>query len=388
MRRVAIVGVGQTRCGRRDDVSFTELVYEAVKKVLEETGLDSKDIDAVVTGSMPAPMEGIGAPHLYWADAVGAYQKPIIRIATCGTTGGSIAHCAYYHVASGLFDVVLAVGAEKMYENDPQGTMTTIWDYRYEKPFIAGAPGVFAMQALEYAHRYNFSLDKIAEAAALISVRNHSAAIKNPYAHIKVKITVDDVLKSRIIAYPIRLLDVCPNSDGACAVIFASEERAEKISDSLAWIRGLSYCGDESFFAEKDIVEWPAAISAARKAYKLAGIKNPQKQIDVAEVYNPFSYQELTFCECYGLCGKGEAVKLVEEGFFNANGEVPITPSGGVLCTNPIGASGLQRVGEAALQIMGKAGEHQISNVETAFASAMGGSNNLNSVFILGIDKG
>ncbi|OYT53400.1 MAG: hypothetical protein B6U77_03840 [Candidatus Hecatellales archaeon ex4484_218] len=226
MRKVAVVGVGQTVCGRRDDVNFPELIYEAVKKVLEDTGLTIKDIDAVVAGSMPAPMEGVNAPHLYWADALGAYQKPIIRVATCGTTGGSIAHCGFYHVASGLFDVVLVVGAEKMYENDPQATMTTIWDYTYDRPFLAGAPGVFAMQALEYAHRFNINIDDLAEAAAIISVRNHEAALDNPYAHIKMKITVDDVLKSRVVSYPIRLLDVCPISDGACAVIFASEEKA------------------------------------------------------------------------------------------------------------------------------------------------------------------
>ena len=383
MRKVAVVASGQTKCGRRDDLSFPELIHEAVKNALEETGLDLKDIDAVVTGSMPSPMEGIGAPHLYWADAVGAYQKPIIRVATCGTTGGSIAHCGYYHVASGLFDVVLAVGAEKMYENDPQATMTTIWDYRYEKHFLAGAPGVFAMQALEYAHRYKIGIDDLSEATAIISVKNHLAAFDNPYAHIKKKITVDDVLKSRVISYPIRFWDVCPNSDGACAVIFASGEKAKEITDTPAWVRGLGYCGDEQLFADKDIVEWLSAIKAARIAYEMAGIENPQKQIDVAEVYNPFTYQELTFYECFGFCGKGEAPKLVKEGFFSKDGVLPTTPSGGVLCTNPIGATGLQRLAEASLQIMGKAEKRQVPDVETAFASAMGGSYQLNSVFVL-----
>ncbi len=387
MRKVAVVGVGQTVCGRRDDVNFPELIYEAVKKVLEDTGLTIKDIDAVVAGSMPAPMEGVNAPHLYWADALGAYQKPIIRVATCGTTGGSIAHCGFYHVASGLFDVVLVVGAEKMYENDPQATMTTIWDYTYDRPFLAGAPGVFAMQALEYAHRFNINIDDLAEAAAIISVRNHEAALDNPYAHIKMKITVDDVLKSRIISYPVRLLDVCPISDGACAVIFASEEKAKKITDTPAWIKGVGYCGDETLFSDKDIVEWISAMEAAKIAYKMAGIENPVKQIDVAEVYNPFTYHELTFYECFGFCGKGEAVKLVKEGFFHKDGTLPVTPSGGVLCTNPIGATGLQRIAEAALQVMGKAEKRQIPKAETTFAHAMGGSYQLNSVFILSSKK-
>jgi len=387
MRKVAIVGVGQTRCGRRDDVSFPELVHEAVKEALEDARLDIKDIEAFITGSMPAPMSGINAPHLYWADAVGAYRKPIIRVATCGTTGGSIAHTGYYHVASGLFDVVMVVGAEKMYEGDPQGVMTTIWDYRYERPFLAGAPGVFAMQAMEYIHRYNFTLEEVAEAAALLSVKHHLAALDNPYAHIKQEITVEDVLRSRIVAYPIRLLDICPISDGACAVILASEDKARKITDTPVWIKGLGYCGDEQLLADKDLVWWLSAVKAAQKAYKMAGIENPVKQIDVAEVYNPFTYQELTFYECFGFCSRGEAVKLVKEGFFNKDGQLPTDPSGGVLCTNPIGATGLQRIAEAALQVMGRAGKRQIPAVETAFAHAMGGSYSLNSVFILSSSK-
>jgi len=387
VRKVAIVGTGQTKCGRRDDVSYPELVREAVKEALNDAGLTVKDVEAFVTGSMPSPMSGVNAPHLYWADAIGAYQKPIIRVATCGSTGGSIAHCGYYHVASGLFDVVMVLGAEKMYEGDPQAVMTTIWDFRYEKPFLAGAPGVFAMQAMEYVHRYNFSIDEVAEATALLSVKHHLAALDNPYAHIKERITVEDVLRSRIIAYPIRLLDICPVSDGACAIIYASEEKARKITDTPVWVKGLGYCGDEQMFADKDLVWWLAAVEAARKAYKQAGIEKPAKQIDVAEVYNPFTYQELTFYECFSFCGKGEAVKLVKEGFFNKDGQLPTDPSGGVLCTNPIGATGLQRIAEAALQIMGKAGRRQIPRVETAFAHAMGGSYSLNSVLILGRTK-
>lgn len=384
MKKVAIVGTGQTNCGRRDDVSYPELVYEAVRRALDDANLSVKDIDAVVTGTMPAPMEGVNAPHLYTADAAGAFQKPTIRVATCGTTGGSIAHCGYYHVASGLFNTVLVIGAEKMYENDPQGTMSTIWDYRYDKPFLAGAPGVFAMQAVEYAFRYGYALEEVSEAAAILSVKNHLAAIDNPYAHVKKKITVDDVLKSRMISYPVRLFDVCPSSDGACAIIFASENKARKITDIPVWVKGLGYCGDEQLFADKDIVEWQSAIIAARTAYKMAGIENPRKQLDVAEVYNPFTYQELTFYECFNFCDKGKAVKMVKEGTFHRDGELPTTPSGGVLCTNPIGATGLQRIAEVALQITGKAGKHQLpKRVETGFASAMGGSYQLNSVFIL-----
>ena len=387
-RKVAVVGAGQTKCGRRNDVSYVELIHEAVKAAFEDANLSIKDVDVVVEGTMPAPMEGTNAPHLWHVEGAAAQNKPLIRVATCGSTGMSIAHCGYYLVASGLYDIALVIGSEKMHEGvglTSQAVMSTVADATYERPFIGGAPPAFALQCIRYIHERNFPLEKAAEWAAMVSVRNHEAALDNPYAHIKMKITVDDVLKSRVVSYPIRLLDVCPISDGACAVIFASEEKAKKITDTPAWIKGVGYCGDETLFSDKDIVEWISAMEAAKIAYKMAGIENPVKQIDVAEVYNPFTYHELTFYECFGFCGKGEAVKLVKEGFFHKDGTLPVTPSGGVLCTNPIGATGLQRIAEAALQVMGKAGRRQVSNVETALAhSTHGPGGSHHSVIILG----
>ncbi|MHA1579707.1 MAG: thiolase C-terminal domain-containing protein [Candidatus Freyarchaeota archaeon] len=385
VRKVAIVGTGQTKHGKRIDASFPELIYDAVNKALNDAELQIEEIDAVVNGSMPAPMEGVNAPHLYWGcDPAGASQKPLMRIATCGTTGMSIAHSAFYHVASGLVDVVLAIGAEKQYEGEPQGVMNTVVETAFQQPFTAGAPSVFAMQSNEYMHRYAIPENRIRLAAAEVSVRNHNDALDNPYAHIQIKITVDDVLKSRIICYPVRLLDVCPSSDGATAIIFASEEKARKITDTPVWVKGVGYRGDEYWLGDSDKVLWDSAIEAARAAYKMAGITNPLKQLDVAEVYNPFTFQELLYYECFGFCEKGEACKLVEDRVVFRGGELPCDPSGGVLCTNPIGASGMNRVAEAALQVRGKAGKHQVPDAETTFAHAMGGTEQLNGVMILG----
>jgi len=180
VRKVAIVGTGQTKHGKRLDASFPELIYDAVNKALNDAELQIEEIDAVVTGSMPAPMEGVNAPHLYWGcDPAGAAQKPLMRIATCGTTGMSVAHSAFYHVASGLFDVVLAIGAEKQYEGEPQGVMTTVVETAFQQPFVAGAPSVFAMQSNEYIHRYDIPEDRIRLAAAEVSVRNHNDALDN-----------------------------------------------------------------------------------------------------------------------------------------------------------------------------------------------------------------
>ncbi|HEX78508.1 MAG TPA: thiolase family protein [Dehalococcoidia bacterium] len=385
MRRVAVVGSGQTKHGRRDDVSYPELVHEAVAAALEDTGLTLKDIEAIVTGSMPSPMEGVNATHLYWSDGIGAFSKPVLRVATCGSTGMSVAHSAFYHVASGLFDVVLALGAEKMYEGDPQGTMNTVAEPFFQRVFIGGAPTVFALQCNAYIHRYGIPEERIREAAARISVAHHNNALDNPYAHIKVKITVDDVLKSRIISYPLRLLDTCPSSDGACAVIMASEEAARKIAKTPAWIKDVGYCGDEHWFGDADKVRWESAIFAAQRAYKMAKIFDPARELDYAEIYNPFTFQELLYYECFGFCGEGEACSLVERGVIFKEGNLPCDLSGGVLATNPIGASGLIRVAESALQIMGKAGAHQAPRaINTALAHAMGGVDQFNGIMILG----
>jgi Acetyl-CoA acetyltransferase len=193
---------------------------------------------------------------------------------------------------------------------------------------------------------------------------------------------MEDVKNSRIIVYPIRLLDVCPNSDGACAVIFASEKVAKRLGRKVAWVKGVGYRGDEQFFGDSDKVVWQSAIEAAKQAYDQAGIKDPLKELDVAEVYNPFTYQEMIFYECFGFCEFGKAPDLVLRGIFSREGELPVCPSGGVLCTNPIGATGLIRVAEAAMQVTGRAGEHQVPGAKLALAHAMGGIDQFNGVMI------
>ncbi len=380
---VAIIGTGQTECGKRFDVSYPELIREAVTRAFEDAGIGPEDVDAVVAGSMPPAMEGVNNPHLYWASAMGACGKPLMRTATCGSTGISLAHTGFYHVASGMFDTVLVVGGEKMNEGDPQGTMATVADPFFQRPFLAGAPGIFSLQSNEWAHRYGIEEKRVRMAAARISVRNHDAALSNPYAHIRIKTTVEDVLNARVIAYPVRLLDVCPASDGACAVIMASEEKAKKLGRDQAWIKGVGYCGEQAFFGEGDKVVWKSAINAAKSAYDQARISNPRKELDVAEVYNPFTFQEMLFYECFGFCDFGKGCELVEQGVVMPGGELPCDPSGGVLCTNPIGATGLQRVSEVVLQITERAGDRQVPGAKTGLAHAMGGLDQFNGIMII-----
>ncbi len=383
-KAVAVIGTGQTRHGRRNDVSYPELVREAVKVALIDAGITPKDIEGVVTGTMPSMMEGVSDTHFYFADALCEVGKPVLKVESCGSTGQSIAHCGYYWVASGLADLVLVVGMEKMFEGDGQATMTTVADPWFMKPFSAGAPGVFTMQAMEWMHRFNIPEDQAREAAALISVTHHDSALDNPYAHIKIKVSIEDAKNAPIITYPVRLLDVCPTSDGACAVVLASEEKAKKICKKPAWIKGVGFRGEEFFLGESNKSIWPSATEAAQHAYQQAGIKNPLKELDVAEVYNPFTYQEMIFYECFGFCPRGKSPDYVLKGTFSMAGALPCDPSGGVLCTNPIGASGLIRLAEAARQVTGKAGARQVEGAKLALSHAMGGIDQFNGVTIVG----
>ena len=382
-RAVAVIGTGQTKHGRRDDLSYPDLVREAVKKVFEDAGITPKDVDGVVYGSMPSMMEGMAYNHFYFADALRVVGKPLLRTETCGSTGQSVAHTAIHWIASGMADVVLAVASEKEHEGDAQATMMTV-----PEPFlmvmIGGAPVVFSLQSREWMGYYHIDDDKAREAASIVSVDSHDGGLKNPLAHIRVKLTKEDISNAPIITYPVRLYDVCPTSDGACAVIFASEEKAKKICKKPAWVKGIGFRGEEYFIGDSNKAVWQSTIEASKEAYKEAGITNPLKELDVAEVYNPFSYQELMFLECLGLCPPGEAPDYVIKGTFSPGGELPCDPSGGVLCTNPIGAAGLIRVAEAALQVTGKAGEHQVEGAKLALSHAMGGAEQFNGITILG----
>jgi acetyl-CoA C-acetyltransferase len=215
-------------------------------------------------------------------------------------------------------------------------------------------------------------------------VDHHRDALDNPYAHIKKAVSLEEVKNAKVITYPLRRWDICPNSDGTCAVIFASEDMAKKMSPKPAWIKGVGFCGDEYWFGDSDKVSWQCAIDTANQAYKMAGITNPLRQLDVAEIYNPFTYVELLHYECFGFCEPGQAVNATLKGTFARDGALPCDPSGGVLCTNPIGATALIRVAEAALQVSGKAGDHQIEGAKLALAHGLGGVTQFNGIMILG----
>jgi len=383
-RGVAIIGVGQTNHGNRSDISYPDMIREGVSVCFEDSGLTPKDIDGIVYGSMPSMMEGVAMNHFYFADALGAVGKPFIRTETCGTTGISVAMTGFYWVASGLADLVLVVGSEKMNEGDAQAAMTTVLEPFFARPFLSGAPGYYSMLAQQWMWRYQIPEEICRDAAAQLSVDHHKDAMLNPHAHIRREFSLEEVKNSPVIVYPVRLLDSCPTSDGVCAMIFASEDQAKKMKNKPAWVKGVGFTGDAYFTVDSDRAKSEAAALAAIQAYKQAGITNPRRELDVAEVYNPFTFCELMHYETFGFCDFGEASELALKGTFARGGELPCAPSGGVLCTNPIGATAMIRVAEIALQVTGRAGARQIEGAKVGLAHGLGGTNQFNGVMILG----
>jgi acetyl-CoA C-acetyltransferase len=347
------------------------MYFEAITKCLADAELSVKDIEAVVFGLGPELFDGINGVDKWCSDAVGALNKPLMRINTGGATGGSTVLAALDHVASGMFDVVVAVAGQRMGESTahPQYALGLGFDPILVRPFYVNSLPVFSGDALICMNKFGFTEFHMAR----IAVKNHLNALNNPYAHVRVKTTVEEALKAKYLSYPLRLLDMCPSSEGACAVIVATEERAKKITSRPAWINGFNagttiistgIGGVDSTYS------WDTMV---RKAYKMAGIDNPRKQIQVAEPYIPISYQEIPAYAAFGFCMPNEVAKLVEDGFGEMEGEVPFCPSGGTLCSNNIGSAGMARIAEAAIQVMGKGEARQVPNVKNALATAGGG---------------
>lgn len=381
MRRVGIVGTGQTKCKeRRDDVSFPGLIYEAASRALEDAGITIDEVDAVVFGSAPELFEGVNHPEHWCADAAGAFHKPMMRIHTGGTVGASTGIAAFYYIASGMFDTVLAVAGDKLSESPVQLGLSTVYDPILGRKFACGAPSAVALQAREYMNLYGVT----EEQAALVAVKNRRNALKNPYAQLKIPdISVEMVMKSMVLSSPIKLLDSCPASDGACAMVLAVESRARKLTERPAWIRAVATYNEGVYYPGRRFADPLALIEAAKKIYRHCGITDPRREIDVAELYEAFSFQEMLWTEALFFCERGEGGKLVESGATQMTGDIPVNPSGGVLSTNTIGATAMMRQAEAAMQVMGRAGEHQIDGVRTALAHGWGGGIQFHTLMLL-----
>lgn len=370
-RNVAIVGTGQTEHkAKRDDVNIVELIHGAVLRCLEDAEVSIDKIDAVLIGNMEH-FEGINLSDMWASDVSGARGRFGMKITTGGSTGTSLSLAAYYYVASGLFDTVLSIGWQKQSEGDTTAGLISATDPIWERASFAGAFGTFAAAAVQFMKEFGLT----EEHAAKVAVKNRKNGLCNPYAHLKLDITVTDVLNSRMLAYPIRMLDMCPASEGACALIFACEEKAKKMTSRPAWVAAAETRHDSPFIGDVPMfMDLRTLRAASAAAYKKAGITNPLKELDVIELYEPVSWAEISFLDSLWLCERGKIRELIDKGVTTMEGELPVNPSGGVLCTNPIGATAMLRVAEAAIQIRGQGGKRQVPNVRTALATGYGGN--------------
>lgn len=367
-RPVAVVGVGQTHhTSRRSDVNIAGLVREAVDRALADAGLEHSDIDAVVIGKAPDMLEGVAQPEQFLVGALGAHLKPMLRVHTAGSVGATTGISAATHVASGLYERVLAVAFEKQSEGNAMWALSP--NLPFTPPLVAGAGGFFAPYCRAYIARTKAPL----HIGPLTVVHARQNAARNEYAHLRQPVTIEQVMETPMLWDPIRFGETCPSSDGAIALVLASEELAKKGPRKPAWIKAGFSFAEAMWVPGRDQVNPRAGSECARRVYERAGITDPWNQIDTAEIYVPFSWFEAMWLENLGFCEEGEGWKAIDRGDTRFDGHLPINPSGGVLCTNPIGASGLIRLGEAALQVMGRAGAHQVEGAKVALGHAYGG---------------
>jgi acetyl-CoA C-acetyltransferase len=376
--RVGIVGIGQSQFkAKRPDANYTELVREAVTLCLNDAKLELDQIDAVVYSLAPDALLGIGNAERLGVDAVGARNKRFMRINTGGSTGLSALAAAHSHIAAGACEVVLVAGADKVGEcGDSQTILNKIWDPAYERALPLGTITMLAMSAIRYMHKYGMTQEDMAS----IVVKNRYHASLNPNAHLRKLTTIEEVMASRMVSWPIKLFDACPQSSGGCAMVLASEEYIRDNKLEAVWITGVAHNSESYFMGDRmgngftaDHADAKALGEACHASYKMAGITDPAKQIDVAELYAPFSNTEFHAIEAAGLAKLGQAPKMLREGYFTIGAQNPVNPSGGTLCANAIAVTAMVRVAEAALQVWGRAGGHQVKGAKRAIASGNGG---------------
>ena len=366
MGKVGIIGVAQTKYQRYNPASHAEMAYQVTREALEDAGLTIDDIDNTITVCNDF-WDGRTISCMTITEATGSHRVPTTNVEGDGTYGALM---GTMRILSGLHKMTLVVAQSKISEGIPAVITNAMFDPVYERVLGVDAINSSALQMRSYMSKYGITEEQCAK----VSVKNHRNAKANPYAHLPLDITVEDVLKSRVLADPIKLLDASPVSDGACAIIMAEEETAKKRYSKPIWVKGIGHCADAYHLGDRDLAEVDALASAARRAFKMAGIKNPMKEIDVAEVYDAFSYMELMWMEGLGLCGRGEAGAMVDSGLTELGGDLPINPSGGVLSAHAVQVAGLARIAETVLQLRGEANARQVEGARVALAHGIEGA--------------
>jgi len=377
----AVIGIGQTKHREsRRDLSLPGLVRDAALRALQDADMTWKDIDSIVIGTAPDMFEGVMMPELWLSDALGAAGKPIFRVHTAGSVGGSTAVVASHLIQGGVHEKVLTVAFEKQSEANAMWALSPV--VPFQPQLVAGAGGYFAPLIRSYIRRS----DAHPDTGCVVAVKDRQHGLLNPNAHLHLDQTLEQVKSSPMLWDPIRYSETCPSSDGAVAMVLVSEKHADRVKNP-AWVKGTSVRTERTFFAGRDQVSPAAGKLCAKDVYDEAGITSPLQEIDCAEVYVPFSWFEPMWMEGMLITEPNQGWKMTYEGATAMDGDFPVNMSGGVLSTNPIGASGLIRFAEAARQVRGIAEAHQVDGAKKALGHAYGGGSQYFSTWIVSSDK-
>lgn len=359
-RRVAIVGIGQTKYEMVKNESLDEIVFEAASKALADAGITRDEVDNVVIAASDQ-LDGRPISSMTLACPAGAYLKDEVKASDDGTLAVVL---ACLRLLSGVFHTSLVVSWCKCSEVPTAKVTNLSFD-----PFFHRDLGLNHVNTLSFQVNSYLTKNQISEKVpAKIVVKNRANAMANPYVPLAKKVSLEEVLQSPIISPPLRQLHLPLECDGACALVLTTEERVKLTTQKPVWIRGLGWAMDSYYLGERELHRLSSMAEAARQAYQRAGIKKPIGEIDVAEINEPSAYHEIMAYEALDFCTPGNGYKLVEEGSTELTGKIPVNPSGGALAASPLFATGLVRIAEAALQVRGDAGERQLKGVRTALA--------------------
>ena len=358
MNRVAVVGIGHSKFGRRTDVSIGELAFESIKQAVDDAGVDRKDIANVVIGNMGG-WSAESLPAVVVDEYAGLDGVGTMRVEAACASGSAALKSAYNSVLSGEGDLAMAVGVEKMSEVDTPTTVELIgragsyaWEFEnYGMTF----PAYYALYAVAHMNKFGTTEEDMAR----VAVKAHHYGAMNPLAQFQKEITLEKALGSQVVAWPLKLYDACPLTDGSAAVVLASEEVAKRLTDTPIWIRGIGCSSDSANLSRRgSYVGLDAAVRAARRAYSMA--KVGPEDIDVATAHDCFTIAELMAYEDLGFCKKGEGAKMIREGQTEIGGRIPVNLDGGLKAKgHPVGATGVSMTVEITKQLRGEAGKRQ-----------------------------
>ncbi len=378
--KVAVIGTGVCKFGERYESSYEDLAREAADEAFADAGVGPDQIDAAWLGTY-TPAYGWGVSGASLADALRLYHKPITRVENYCATGMEAFRNAVFGVASGQYDVALALGVEKLKDRPSRGLPRV-----GQHPVMAygnSAPGLFALAANRYMHEFGIDRTPLAH----VAVKNHENGAKNRKAHMQKEISVEQVLSAPIIAEPFGLFDCCPVTDGAAAIVIARAEIAREICTDPVWVAGVGLSVTSQrpqWEPEYGYTGFRATQEASADAYRQAGIRSPRDEVDLAEVHDCFTWTEITNYEDLGFAQKGEGWKLIMDGVTRLQGDLPVNTSGGLKSFgHPIGASGLRMIAEVSDQLRGRSGERQVNGAQTGVAHNVGGPGAVSCVTVL-----